>query len=431
MKLLFDLLLYCFELFIAYMFISYNYDKNKSKSITLLVGLMAFLTGALILRFINNEVLNLVVFFFMHFLFFMICFELNWKNALIYALLLDVIMFSCELITVYFSSLLLKTPNNVYQENFSAFVILTIISKLFYFALAQALSYIINRLKYNNNRLSRFMPLFIFPILSIAISFLFLRMTFVYNYQTIYNVIFIVLSLFMIIACIYIFFYYQTLSKNDEELNELLREKRESEINDKYLEILKHQNDEIQMILHDTKNHFITISNMTSVSDINNYINEVFGNIQKNNIIEYTNNKLLDLLLSKYLVLCNNNNIDFNIEVKTANLSYLSDVDLSTIVNNLLDNAFEAAKNSEERIIDFSIRHINGFDILNVSNSCNTKPVQKNGVLLTSKQINGLHGYGTKIIKKYAAKNKASYEWFYDEERHLFFSTIIFANNKE
>lgn len=147
---------------------------------------------------------------------------------------------------------------------------------------------------------------------------------------------------------------------------------------------------------------------------------------ERNNLL--VNNKILDLLLSKYDVLCKNNGISLNIEVRTANLSYIPDSDLSIIVNNLMDNAFEAAKQSSEREINFSLRCINNFDILNVSNSCNEEPLHHGKKLVTTKSSKELHGFGTKIIKKYANKNNAKYEWFYDDKKKRFNSTIIFSH---
>ena len=40
-----------------------------------------------------------------------------------------------------------------------------------------------------------------------------------------------------------------------------------------------------------------------------------------------------------------------------------------------MDNAFESAKKSKEKVIDFSLIRVNNFDILKVSNSCDTPPI--------------------------------------------------------
>ena len=386
MKLIFDIFLYTFEMIIAFVFISYNYDKKQSKTInTLFIGFFIFLTGALILKFVNNEILNLVVFFILNLLFFIICFKIKTKEAIIYSILLDAVMFGAEMIALFFSSYVMKFPTNAYKTNPATFYILTIISKIIYFAVTQFIAFIINKLKFKSNNSRRFIPLFIFPFISIAISVLFLRMSFVNNYDNRYNISFIILNIIMIIACIYVFIYYQRLAKSDAYLNELQTENKLLEINNDYIEVLKHQNNEMRMLF-------------------------------------------LDLLLSKYSALCNNNNIKLNIEVRTANLDHISDTDLSMIINNLMDNAFESAKKSKEKVIDFSLIRVNNFDILKVSNSCDTPPIDNAHKLLTTKKSKAEHGLGTRIIEKYAKKNNAEYEWLYENDKKLFITTIIFKH---
>ena len=270
MKLIFDIFLYTFEMIIAFVFISYNYDKKQSKTInTLFIGFFIFLTGALILKFVNNEILNLVVFFILNLLFFIICFKIKTKEAIIYSILLDAVMFGAEMIALFFSSYVMKFPTNAYKTNPATFYILTIISKIIYFAVTQFIAFIINKLKFKSNNSTRFIPLFIFPFISIAISVLFLRMSFVNNYDNRYNISFIILNIIMIIACIYVFIYYQRLAKSDAYLNELQTENKLLEINNDYIEVLKHQNNEMRMLFHDTKNHFLTIAN---IEEVNRYI---------------------------------------------------------------------------------------------------------------------------------------------------------------
>lgn len=152
MKLIFDIFLYTFEMIIAFVFISYNYDKKQSKTInTLFIGFFIFLTGALILKFVNNEILNLVVFFILNLLFFIICFKIKTKEAIIYSILLDAVMFGAEMIALFFSSYVMKFPTNAYKTNPATFYILTIISKIIYFAVTQFIAFIINKLKFKSN----------------------------------------------------------------------------------------------------------------------------------------------------------------------------------------------------------------------------------------------------------------------------------------
>ena len=220
--------------------------------------------------------------------------------------------------------------------------------------------------------------------------------------------------------------YYGFLEEKDREIKELEKEQQFVELNNSYMQVLEHQNNEMRMMFHDTKNHYNAIANMDSAEKIHSYVDALFDDIQKYQIIKLTDNKMLDLLLSKYKAVCSSKNICFNIEVKTANLDYIDDSDLSILVCNLLDNAVESAEQSAEKSIIFSLRRVNTFDVLNVINSCDTEPVIKGKIIKTSKEDKSAHGYGIKIISKYAKKNNAEYEWHYDNEAKKFNSTLIF-----
>jgi len=174
----------------------------------------------------------------------------------------------------------------------------------------------------------------------------------------------------------------------------------------------------------------MALSNFDNIDDVKSYIAKIYPELEAKNIIKVSNNKMLDLIISKYIVDCKNNNIKFDYEVKTANLDYIDDAELSILLNNILDNAVEAAKNSSERYIEFSLRHIkNNMDLLSVINSCDISPKHNNSQLITTKFDTNNHGFGTKIIKKHAKKNNGKYEWFYDDTEHRFHLTILFQKN--
>lgn len=84
---------------------------------------------------------------------------------------------------------------------------------------------------------------------------------------------------------------------------------------------------------------------------------------------------MLDLIISKYVTLCEKKNIKFSVDVKTANLAYVSDSDLSTLMNNLLDNAVEATERADERFIQVYIFSKGSMhDGLVIKNSCAVSP---------------------------------------------------------
>lgn len=430
-QIMIDIFIYLFEMIISFSFISYNYERKRSLAKTIAAGCGIFLFGALVMiivssQIVNYEPINFASFFLINCIFFKLCFEINSISAIIYTIILEILMAITELIPVFLISYFGKFPTNAHKDNISLFIAFTVSAKILYFIAAQLFAFAIKKYKFKDSSSARYMPLFMFPLLSTVITAVFISLSFEFENANVYNLVFSIISVLMMISSVYIFIHYQTQMKKDEQLKELQAEKILNEMNDRYLSVIEHQNDEMHMMVHDVKNHFLTISNMKSTAEIDAYISEVMGNIKKYDIIQRTNNKMLDMLLSKYDVMCKNAEITLNIEAKTADLSYVNDADLSVLINNLMDNAFEAAKNSDERIIDFSLRRVNSFDILTVSNSCDSEPKHSGARLLTTKKSKDMHGLGTKIIKRYAAQNSAAFDWTYDQSSRKFSAVIMF-----
>lgn len=104
----------------------------------------------------------------------------------------------------------------------------------------------------------------------------------------------------------------------------------------------------------------------------------------------------------------------------------MDDFDLSSMMNNLLDNAFEAASKTENGKITLIIkRNESGKRIIDVVNSCAEAPVTNNGELVSTKS-GGIHGIGTKSIKASAEKYDGDCEWMYDEISKTFRVIIVF-----
>lgn len=101
------------------------------------------------------------------------------------------------------------------------------------------------------------------------------------------------------------------------------------------------------------------------------------------------------------------------------------------MLDNLLENAYEAAKISEAGEIDLSIKKQNeNFIRIQVSNSSEQKPTVTNGSLKTTKSNNKLHGIGIKSITKITKKYSGNVAWNYDDNSKVFNSTILLKPDK-
>lgn len=88
---------------------------------------------------------------------------------------------------------------------------------------------------------------------------------------------------------------------------------------------------------------------MSESTNIKKYIDGMLGEIGKYNRIAKTKNKWLDVIISKYIDMCNTKSISFEVNASTDNLDFINSYDISSLFNNILDNAYEAALNSTNK----------------------------------------------------------------------------------
>src|SRR5699024_9052322 len=116
------------------------------------------------------------------------------------------------------------------------------------------------------------------------------------------------------------------------------------------------------------------------------------------------------------------------VQVEFPRHTNLRSADLCAILGNLLDNALEAVKQipvPEQRFIQLTIRRINLMLIIKVENSFITPPVKQDGELKTSKDNNGLHGWGLKSAQTAAEKYDGMVQTSYNGHT---FRTVAFLS---
>ena len=109
-------------------------------------------------------------------------------------------------------------------------------------------------------------------------------------------------------------------------------------------------------------------------------------------------------------------------------MSFIEPTDLSTILNNLLDNAVEAAEKSKEKFINVKVSlNEHNTKVLTIINSCDNEPVTKNDKLVTTKENSSGHGLGIKSVKRTLKNYNGDFEWFYDKEKKEFKVIVLFS----
>lgn len=170
----------------------------------------------------------------------------------------------------------------------------------------------------------------------------------------------------------------------------------------------------INKIRHDTKNHLQNVKILLTQCQYNeaeNLVDEMIE--QADNIhIEFnavTGNDIIDAAIAVKSAICKSRGIEFNLFCETLPNLNISEIDLSSLISNILDNAVSAAEKTDyPRII---LRIFVRGEYLNIlsENTCNNvikkRDEGKITALLTTKcGEQGEHGFGTQIIGEIAQK---------------------------
>ena len=426
MQLLF-FLVYIFEAIIAFIYYSENYSLKRSNIFTfsLLFGLYIIAYFANILDH-NTNYINAIIIFLINLIFSKVCFDISIKSSIFHSSFLLVTMFLTELVTEAGTSYFLHIPIDAYKNSISALIIIGIISKIFYLFVCKLVSSLFSYKIHSEQEIKNTYVLFIYPIMITATLMTFLYASTKYSFSKGLNLACVIISIVSLVFCCFIFIYNRIVQQQQNELITLQSQNQKNELNNTFYRLLEQKNEEQRVLVHDMKHHLYAINSLSTLEEVNKYIKKLKPNLDNYQFIGNSQNKMLDLILSKYSQICADNNISFSADVRKSNLSFMEDNDLASLLGNLLDNAVEAAKSTDNAMIKFIINRENHFVIISMVNSSFNEPVTHNNKIVSTKTDSTIHGYGIKSIEKTVEKYDGVYEWSYDKDNKEFHFNILF-----
>lgn len=158
---------------------------------------------------------------------------------------------------------------------------------------------------------------------------------------------------------------------------------------------------------HDLKNQYLVIKSYLKQKEYGK-AEEYMENIQDfkhEEIVAYTGNEVLDLILSHKINAARRQEIDVSVTAEQISLP-LTDQEIVALIANILDNAIEACQKVEEsKWIEIIIRQIKDVSFIKISNTYLEEPQIKDNVFVSKKKEQNLHGIGLNSIKSIVKKN--------------------------
>ncbi|MCC8068899.1 MAG: GHKL domain-containing protein [Ruminococcus sp.] len=219
-----------------------------------------------------------------------------------------------------------------------------------------------------------------------------------------YIIMIVICICFIALLCLLIFFILKHILYNiiDHQI-----ERFQSDLIEKQVQEIQSMYKQVRGWRHDYRNH---IQNMKIILDngnydkLNSYLNELSTDLNTVDTVIKTGNVMADAILNSKLSIAEKSNIRLNIKANVPEMLPISDVELCSILGNMLDNSIEACNSlpQNERFLRVYIGKLKGQLYLSIQNSAGTVRKDKNTYLSTK---SGEHGYGIfridRIVKKY------------------------------
>lgn len=425
---IFSLTVYIVELVISSIFLSEIFEYRLALGKRLLIGgILTSVGSAINILFLNNGTINGIATFAIIILFTVLCYQSSLLQSIFHAAILVIISMAAEISVIYFASAITGNDFLEYKNNFLLSIFEAATSKMLFFLIALVLV----RVLHPKNDSGKIPIHFLLYPLSVTIcQGIFWRICSqpATSQQT--QHLLSIASSCLFASAILLFITYSHHAKKDSEAMQMKSELSRLQTEKSYYEILDQQNQQLMIYVHDAKKHLAAIQALNDDPQIGNYVTALSQQLADYSRNCHSGNKLLDVIIHKYVVDCKMRGIQFEYDVKVCNLSQLEDIDLVAILGNLMDNAIAAAEGSTEKTVSLNTVHRNSYSVIILANSCDTPPKQSGNRLLSTKSDTQAHGFGLKSVKKTIQKYQGDYEWNYDVDAKQFTMTVMIVDRE-
>ena len=202
--------------------------------------------------------------------------------------------------------------------------------------------------------------------------------------------------------------------------NERIKIQLEQEKADaRYYKLENEKNESLEILRHDMNNHLNTMLGMETNSDLKDYITSIMEQYNIKKRTTFSNNNVLNGLISEYSSKCYTENIEFVVDIRPGTIDDIVATDIVALFGNILSNAYEAAKKCEEineKYIELVVKRKHETTFIKCVNSCAVPPKIIGGNFISiKKDSDRKHGYGMKSIDKIVNKYHGSHIEQFDE----------------
>ncbi len=190
---------------------------------------------------------------------------------------------------------------------------------------------------------------------------------------------------------------------------------KELELYKNNTKMLQEKYKEIKKIRHDIHNSYLIIAQLAErnqIEDIKDYVGAKTDELEDRSMI-FTGCVYVDALLVSKLISIKKHNIQLEYQLNKIDCTNLDELDVCSILGNLLDNAIESCLKVEknEKVVQLKIKSDNDKLFIHLNNSTAENVTQETVKGGTSKVEKNNHGMGMEIVEELVARYNGQFRW--------------------
>lgn len=213
---------------------------------------------------------------------------------------------------------------------------------------------------------------------------------------------------------LFIFLYFKQYEEKLEAEHRNRLMKMQQSQSQKEIEAIKRSEYAVSILRHDMRHFLSNISAYIESGETKkaqSYINEIINTTDKTATQKYCKNELVNMILSSHESNIRNNEINFEYSILIPEKLPFSDVDLTSILSNALENSINAVRkiDNAKRYIKLDLRMNDNKLLFEIKNTFANKPTLQDGLPQTDEEG---HGFGTQSIRYVVEKLKGNCQFF-------------------
>lgn len=421
------------EMYIVYDFFDNFFERKsffvKYKYVVAVSILFAFLLFAF--NLLGNAYINLFVATVLFFLYSSIIFRANIGSRLIYLMVSSSIFWGCE----YLFAIMLEIPCYLLRQTSDIklseipWQMLTMkLLTYFLFTLVKQCSNK-SRRRMNSKVFSMYLCV---PVANLGIMFLSYYSSMDLFRELPMKVCMSICVALMVVGNILIFYafnrYSEQLSINMNK--ELIIARQKADLG--YYAHVREVNEKYKKFIHNTSHYLKTIGDLAKINQ-NDSIVDILKDLNvelESNVIEiWSENHVLNAILNEKKVQCEKREVVFDVYVEPGiRMREISDMDMITMLGNLMDNACYAAnKGWGDKFVKVRIfmQNEGHFFVVKIINNFSGEIIKSEKGFVSTKKESGLHGIGVLSVQSTAEKYSGYLECF--GEQNIFTAILVLS----